>query len=283
MHRHTIPCFASSRSPFKLQLGSRETPHASHPETEEERCLRHNQRLAARAVWVRCEPSTPRRDPRTGELARSSRRRAQPFLPSPLPQRAQSGMSARPALKFKPRRGNAFRASHQVSENSELFKKLDPGAQFQLERISPAVQPCCSLGGSEAEPTTSSRYSSFQGRERSLDPRRLRRAVRHSRTNSASPKGLRRPSAFGSDLRRGKVRLAFSLHTESPIKDRPRYASLSASQWLSRSGIPRPPLHGRWIQTCLQTIGLAPPQSNLEWDRCSASRRALDRGSTANR
>ena len=80
LHRHTIPCFASSKSLFGLQLGSRETPYASHPETEEERCLRHNQRRAARAVWVRCEPSTPRRDPKTGELARSSRRRAQPFL-----------------------------------------------------------------------------------------------------------------------------------------------------------------------------------------------------------
>ena len=26
LHRHTIPCFASSKSPFGLQLGSRETP-----------------------------------------------------------------------------------------------------------------------------------------------------------------------------------------------------------------------------------------------------------------
>ena len=69
MHRHTIPCFASSKSPFGLQLESRETPHASHHETEEERCLRRNQRRAARAVWVRCEPSTPRRDPKTGGLA----------------------------------------------------------------------------------------------------------------------------------------------------------------------------------------------------------------------
>ena len=67
--------FASSRSPFELQLGSRETPHASHPETEEERCLRRNQRRAAQAVWVRSEPSTRR-------LTRSSRRRAQPFLPT---------------------------------------------------------------------------------------------------------------------------------------------------------------------------------------------------------
>ena len=75
-----IPSFASSKSPFELQLESRETPQASHPETEEEPCLRRNQRRAARAVWVRCEPSTPRRDPRTGELARSSRRHAQPFL-----------------------------------------------------------------------------------------------------------------------------------------------------------------------------------------------------------
>ena len=113
----------------------------------------------------------------------------------------------------------AFRTSRQVSENSELFKKLDPGAQFQWERISSAVQPCRSLRGSEAEPTTNIRYSSFRGHERSLDPRRLRRAFRHSRTNSVSPKGLRRPSAFGSELRRGKVRLAFRLHTEDQGED----------------------------------------------------------------
>ena len=36
------------------------------------------------------------------------------------------------------------------------------------------------------------------------------------------------------------------------------------------------------MQTCLRTIGLRPPQSNLVRDRCSASRRALGRGSTAN-
>ena len=52
----------------------------------------------------------------------------------------RDSLTSRPALKSKPRRGNVFRASRQVSENSELFKKLDPGAQFQWERISPAVQ-----------------------------------------------------------------------------------------------------------------------------------------------
>ena len=73
---------------------------------------------------------------------------------------------------------------------------------------------------------------------------------------TVSPIGLRRPSAFVSDWRRGGVRLAFFLHTGSPVKDRSKYASLSASQWLSRSGIPRPPLCVRWMQTCLRTIGL---------------------------
>ena len=130
-----------------------------------------------------------------------------------------------------------------------MFKKLNPDAQFQWEQISSAVQLRRSLRGSEAEPTTSYRYSSFRGRERSLDPRRLRRADRHLGKNSASPIGLRQPSAFGSDWRREKVRLAFLLHTASPVKDRPKYASLSASQWLTRS----------WMQTCLRTIGLAPP------------------------
>ena len=93
LHRHTIPCFTSSKSPFGLQLGSRETPH---PETEEEPRLRRNQRRAARAVWVRWEPSTPRHDPKTAELARSSSRRAQPFLLTNC------------CSEFKPRRGNAF-------------------------------------------------------------------------------------------------------------------------------------------------------------------------------
>ena len=127
------------------------------------------------------------------------------------------------------------------------------------------------------------RYSPFRGCERSLDPIRLRRAVRHSQTNSVSPKGLRQPSAFRSDFRRGKVRLAFSLYTASLVNALPKYASLSASQWLSKSGINRPPLRVRCIQTCLRTIGLAPPQSNLEKDRCSANRCTLGRGITANR
>ena len=165
-------------------------------------------------------------------------------------------MSTKPALKSNPKRGNAFRASRRVSENSKLFKKLDPGAQFQWERMSFTAQPCRSLRGFEAEPTTSSRYSSFLGRERSLD----------SRTNSDSSIDLRQPSAFGTNLRRGKIRLALCLHTASPVKDRPKYASLSASQWLSRLGIARPPFRVCWMQTCLRTIGLQHPQSNLERD-----------------
>ena len=55
--QNQIPCFASSKSPFGLQLGLRETPHASHHETEEERCLRRNQRLAARPkAYVDLQP-----------------------------------------------------------------------------------------------------------------------------------------------------------------------------------------------------------------------------------
>ena len=95
------------------------------------------------------------------------------------------------------------------------------------------------------------------------------------------PLGLRQPLAFGSDWRWGKVRLALRLHTSSPVLDRPKYANLSASQWLSRSSISRPSLCVRWMQTCLWTIGLRPPQSNLDRDCWSTTRRALGRGSTA--
>ena len=103
----------------------------------------------------------------------------------------------------------------------------------------------------------------------------LRRAARHSRTNSVSPICLCRPSAFGSAWKRGKVRLDFRLHTASPVKDRPKYASLLATHWLCWSGIPRPPLRVPWTQTCIRTIGLAPTQSNLERSCWITSRRAL--------
>ena len=81
--------FALSYNPFfrVVQITIRATAriarntNVSHPETGEERCPRRNQHRAARAAWVRCEPSPPRRDPKTGELARNSSRRAQPFLP----------------------------------------------------------------------------------------------------------------------------------------------------------------------------------------------------------
>ena len=77
-------------------------------------------------------------------------------------------------------RGNAFRASRLVSENSALFKKLEAGVQFYWERISSSEQPSRSTSGSEAAPTTRSPYSSFRDQERSLDRGSLRRALRHS-------------------------------------------------------------------------------------------------------
>ena len=160
-----------------------------------------------------------------------------------------------------------------------VVQEAQPGAQFKCERISSIDQPNRSTRGSEAEPTTRSQYSSFRDWERSLDPRRLQRALRHSRTNIASSFSLGWPSALGSDLSRGKVSLAFCLHTVSFDKNRPD----EANQWFSRSGIPRPLLRERWQQTCLQTIGLRPPQSSLERDRWSASRWFLGRGRTDKR
>ena len=280
LHRHTIPCFASSKTPFGLKLGSLETPYASHPETEEERCLWRNQRRAAQAVEVRCEPSTPRRDPKTGDIVHSSRRRAKPFLPTTA---AANAIGA--CLPGPPCSSSRIGVTHSEQVTSWARTRSCSRSSILAPNSSESGSPppSSSLRRSEAEPTISFRFSSFWGREWSLDPGRLRRAVRHSRTNSASPKGLRRPSTFRSDLRRGKVRLAFCLHTAFPVKARPKYASLSASQWLSRSGIPRPPLRVRWIQTSPRAIGVAPLQSNLERDCFSANRHALGRGSTANR
>ena len=52
---------------------TRESPHTSHPETVAKHCLQ-------RAAWVRCRPSTLRRDSKMDELACSSRRCSQLFL-----------------------------------------------------------------------------------------------------------------------------------------------------------------------------------------------------------
>ena len=80
LHRQTILSFASSKSLLWLLLELRETPHASHIETEVKRCLRRDQRRAARATWVQCMPSTLRYDSKSDELACCSKKRAQPFL-----------------------------------------------------------------------------------------------------------------------------------------------------------------------------------------------------------
>ena len=162
-----------------------------------------------------------------------------------------------------------------MSENSELFKKLDPGTQFQWERISSAVQPRRSLRGSEAEPTTNSQYSCFQGRERSLDPRRLGRAFRHSRTNSAFAQDLRRPSALGLTGGEEKSDSPFVFKLSPPSRTGPGMQVFQQASGSPDQAYPDPRCGVRWIQTCLRTIGLAPPQSNLERDCCSANRRAL--------
>ena len=100
-------------------------------------------------------------------------------------------MSAKPALKAQPKRGNEFWASCQVDENSELYKKPEPIAQFHWERISSGDQLSRSLSGSETASTTNSRYNSFRNQERSLNTGSLRRALGHLARNSASFLGLR--------------------------------------------------------------------------------------------
>ena len=146
-------------------------------------------------------------------------------------------------------RSNVSRGIRHVSENSELFKKSEPGAQVLLERISSCDLPSCSLDRSETVPTINSRYSSFLDHERSLDPERLRRALWRSAKNGTSPLGLWLLSALWLDFRRGKAFFTFCPHTVSLVKDRPRKLNLSASQWLSRTGIPKPPLQRRSWQT----------------------------------
>ena len=159
-------CIASSKSSFNQQQGSRKTPHASHLETEAKHCLRGNQRRAARAAWVRCGLSTLWRDPKMDDLARSSRRCAQPFPLSHCCSKNNRAFLPGPLWNSIRKREHMFRGSRQVSEKSELFKKPEPDAQFQCKRTSSIDQQSQSTWGSEAKSTTKSRYIYIRGREK---------------------------------------------------------------------------------------------------------------------
>ena len=83
---------------------------------------------------------------------------------------------------------------------------------------------------------------------------------------------------FGSDWRRGKVWLVSTLRPPSRIG--PSIQVFQQASGSPEKAYPDTPLRLRWIQTCIRTIGLLPPQSNLERDCLSASRRALGGGKT---
>ena len=99
--------FASASNPFfrdvqiTIRAAARITRNTTHfsPRKRRKNVL-HNENNVEQheLLGVRCEPPTPWRDPRTGELARSGRKRASTVSSKPLPQQAQSGMFARPAL-----------------------------------------------------------------------------------------------------------------------------------------------------------------------------------------
>ena len=210
-----------------------------------ERYLRRNQR---RGAWVQCEPSFPRRDLRTDELAVS----CSAVSSKPLLQWAQSGMYARPALKFKPRKGNPFRANCQVSKNSELFKKPEHGTQFQWER------------------TSSSRATHWEGLKRSpplVSNIVLSDAVKGHWTQRGyeGPYGIRvqtvlRPSAYVDlqpwDLTWGEKSYSPFVTTPRP----PTRIGPSMQVFLRASGSPDQAYsdhHCVYVECdCLQTIGL---------------------------
>ena len=168
-------------------------------------CVWRNQRRAALAAWVRCGLSSPRRDSKTGVLLLSSRRRNQPFLQSHC--RSEDNRACLSGLLCNASRGGATRSEQAAScsrnpnlaPNSNVSEPL-PSTIWTDPREDPKRSIPLVLD------------SSFRDRERSLDPGRLRRALRHLRTNGTS--------ALGSNLRHGKVSLAFLLHTVSFDEDR---------------------------------------------------------------
>ena len=156
---------------------------ASHLEAEAKCCPRPNQGRAVQAAWERCRPSTPRRDSKTGELARNSGRRAKLFLLSHW-HREENRACLPGRLCNSSREGAAQAARWATTRSCSRRPNLAPDSNASLS---------WSTRESGVEPTTIFRYSSFRDRERSLDSGRLRKASRHLRANGVSPLSLRRP------------------------------------------------------------------------------------------
>ena len=160
--------------PFNLQLGPRETPHASLLEAEAKLCPRRNQtkQLGFDAGY----PLSDMIQERTNSLA---------VVESEI-----SCFFVATAAERTINRVYKLRSVIQAPKEQRVPCKREPRAQFQCQRTS-------SMRGSEAELT----IRSFRGRERSPNQGRFRRALRHSRANGALPLGLSQPSALVSDLR----------------------------------------------------------------------------------
>ena len=179
----------------------------------------------------------PRRDPWMGEPVCSSRKRAQPFLPSHC--RSERNQACLPGLLWISSREVATRSAQAAkwarTRNCSRSPNLTPNSNGSGPPT-PSSPAAHGEGPKRSSPLVPDTVLS-RTVERSLDPGRLQRALRHLRTNGVSPIDLRRLSAFESNWRRGKVLPAFRLHTASPDK----YSSLLANQRLSRSGILRLP------------------------------------------
>ena len=240
MCRHTIPSFASSKSPFSPQLKSRETPHASHLDTESQYCSRRKQRRAAQAVWDDAGRPLPVTPKRANSLAIVEGVRNRFFLTTTAAEAIGhvcqtyfeciirhisqthfdcTRVPCKPPGELELGVVQEARTWRPIPLRANLLQRP---AELPHEKIFSSDQPSCHTKRSEAEPTTNSQYSSFRDRERSLDRESLRRAFRHLRVNVAVPLVLRRPSASGSDSRRGKIYHSFCPYTESLDKDRLR-------------------------------------------------------------
>ena len=174
----------------------------------EECCLRRNQRRAARAAWVRCGPSTSRSNSRTDELAGSSRRRVQPFLlnhcsseqnrtclPGLIWSSSREGAtrSVRAARWAKTR--NCSRSPNLASNSNESGPPLPSSraAYWEGPRWSPPLVSDIVISEAVQGHWTK---KITKGRAAFADKR-------------CAPLGLRQPSALESDLRWGKILLAF--------------------------------------------------------------------------
>ena len=233
-------------------------PYASDLETEAKRCPQRYQSRSAWAAWVRRWPSTLRHDPKTDELARSSRRRAQSFLLSHSSR--EDNWACLPGMFCNSGRKGATRSMQVIrrrrTRNCSRSLNLTPNSK-----------------ASEHPPSTSqgdSREDRKQSPSLVPDTAPFETEKGHrNQEDCEGPYGILYFQPWGLiKVRKGISQLMPSCHVR-------RLGSAQVSLCFSELVVLQ--ILGRWQQTCLWSICLLPPPKVIWRDRWSATQWFLRR------